>query len=89
MCLCVVIPVYNRECGPALTLESLKRQTLPSFSVVVADDGSSDDSRTRLGFVSSADARSLGKFQLDRIIDAGIASDPLVDETEGYTDAYL
>lgn len=45
MSLGVVIPVYNREHGLALTLESLKRQTLQNFSVVIADDGSTDGSR--------------------------------------------
>ena len=45
MSLGVVIPVYNREHGLDLTLESLKRQTLQNFSIVVADDGSTDGSK--------------------------------------------
>ncbi|MGW2488610.1 PIG-L family deacetylase [Streptomyces sp. NPDC001606] len=42
----VVVPTYNRAGLLRLTLESLTRQTLPSdaFEVLVADDGSTDDS---------------------------------------------
>ena len=45
MLLGVVIPVYNRAPGLRLTLESLIAQTKKDFTVVVADDGSTDGSR--------------------------------------------
>jgi glycosyltransferase involved in cell wall biosynthesis len=43
----VVIPTYNRSALLRRTLESLTRQTLAAsqFEVIVADDGSSDDTR--------------------------------------------
>jgi GT2 family glycosyltransferase len=43
----VVIPTYNRSALLRRTLESLTQQTIPAagFEVVVADDGSSDDTR--------------------------------------------
>jgi Glycosyl transferase family 2/N-terminal domain of galactosyltransferase len=41
----VVVPAYNRSALLARTLETLRRQRLPAadFEVIVADDGSSDD----------------------------------------------
>lgn len=44
----VVVPTYNRAEGLRLTLQSLCLQTLPAdeFEVIVADDGSSDDTRS-------------------------------------------
>ncbi len=44
----VVVPTYNRAEGLRLTLESLCLQTLPAdeFEVIVADDGSSDETRS-------------------------------------------
>ncbi|KUL41523.1 hypothetical protein ADL15_04555 [Actinoplanes awajinensis subsp. mycoplanecinus] len=43
----VVVPTYNRSELLARTLRQLTRQTLPrdAFEVIVADDGSSDDTR--------------------------------------------
>ncbi len=38
----VVIPTYNRQEGLKLTLEALQRQTFRDFTVVIADDGSTD-----------------------------------------------
>jgi glycosyltransferase involved in cell wall biosynthesis len=38
----VVIPSYNRQAYISETLNSVLRQTLPDFEVVVVDDGSSD-----------------------------------------------
>lgn len=42
----VIIPVYNRPAETREILESLSRQTLPGFEVVVIEDGSVVDSRT-------------------------------------------
>lgn len=38
----VVIPTYNRKAWLSETLESVFKQTLPSFEVIVVDDGSTD-----------------------------------------------
>jgi len=39
----IVIPTFNRAKELQITLTSLKKQTELSFEVVVADDGSTDD----------------------------------------------
>ena len=45
----VVIPVYNRSWELRRALESLVRQTMRDFEVVVCDDGSTEDIRAVLG----------------------------------------
>lgn len=45
MTLGVVIPICSRAEGIRLTLESLRRQSYSDFVVLIADDGSTDDSR--------------------------------------------
>ena len=44
----VVIPAYNAELCIAEALDSIARQTLTDFEVVVVDDGSSDGTSTRV-----------------------------------------
>ena len=39
----IVIPTFNRCKELQITLQSLQKQSVPDFEVVVADDGSSDD----------------------------------------------
>lgn len=43
----VIIPTYNRSFLLSVTLESLRNQTMPfeDFEVIIADDGSSDNTR--------------------------------------------
>lgn len=52
-----IVPVYNVEKYVAVTLESLRRQTLPDFEVICIDDGSIDDSGKVLDFYSRIDPR--------------------------------
>ena len=41
----VIIPAYNAEATLADCLESVARQTLRPFEVVLVDDGSTDNTR--------------------------------------------
>lgn len=52
----IVVPTYNRAKLLGYTLESLARQSVPKseFEVIVADDGSSDESRAVAASFSSA-----------------------------------
>lgn len=52
-----VLPVYNLEQYIAVSLETLRRQTLPDFEVICIDDGSIDDSGKILDFYSRFDPR--------------------------------
>ena len=53
----VVMPVYNLERYAATAVESLKRQTLGSFEVIVIDDGSTDNSLAVLTEAAGDDPR--------------------------------
>lgn len=44
----VIVPTYNRAGYLAETLESLLAQTLPPAEIIVADDGSTDDTQARV-----------------------------------------
>lgn len=46
----VVIPVFNRSAELRRALESLERQTLRDFEVVICDDGSTEDIQAVLAF---------------------------------------
>lgn len=52
-----IVPVYNVEKYVATTLETLRRQTVPSFEVICIDDGSTDDSGRILDFYARIDSR--------------------------------
>jgi len=41
----VIMPVYNREMFLAEAIESILQQTYDRFEVIIADDGSTDNSR--------------------------------------------
>lgn len=41
----VIVSTYNQPRALALVLDSLKKQTVPDFEIVVADDGSTDETR--------------------------------------------
>ena len=44
----VVIPTYNGGRFISATIESVRRQTLDDFEIVVVDDGSTDDTLARV-----------------------------------------
>ena len=44
----VVIPTYNRSAKVCAAVESVLKQTYPDVEVIVIDDGSTDDTQTRL-----------------------------------------
>ncbi|MGH3713990.1 MAG: glycosyltransferase family 2 protein [Micromonosporaceae bacterium] len=54
----VVIPVWNRRENLALLLASLERQTTAAFTVVVADDGSTDGTRDMVKALADTDVWS-------------------------------
>ena len=43
-----VIPTYNRAALVALTVQSVLKQELPDFEIIVVDDGSKDDTEARV-----------------------------------------
>lgn len=53
----IVVPVYNVEQYLALSLESLRRQTLRDIEIICVNDGSTDSSREMLGHFARVDSR--------------------------------
>ncbi len=53
----IIVPVYNSERTILKCLESLQRQTMKSFEVLVIDDGSSDNSRILCDKIAEIDSR--------------------------------
>lgn len=53
----IIIPVYNAEQYLEECLESIERQTLPNFEVILVDDGSSDSSLDICRAFSKCDSR--------------------------------
>lgn len=53
----IIVPVYNSERTILKCLESLQRQTMKSFEVLVIDDGSSDNSRILCDRIAEIDSR--------------------------------
>lgn len=51
----VVIPTFNREQNLKILLESLGRQTVKDFVVVIADDGSTDNTKTLINDLAATD----------------------------------
>jgi glycosyltransferase involved in cell wall biosynthesis len=47
----IVIPTYNRAALVVATIQSILRQELPDFEIIVVDDGSKDDTETRIGAI--------------------------------------
>ncbi|MEI9917926.1 MAG: glycosyltransferase family A protein [Bacteroidota bacterium] len=44
----IVIPTYNRAALVIATIHSILKQELPDFEIIVVDDGSNDDTETRI-----------------------------------------
>lgn len=53
----VIIPVYNAEKYLDQTLESVRRQTMRDFEVIMVDDGSTDSSPSIMRRMEKADSR--------------------------------
>lgn len=53
----VLLPVYNEERFLEQAVESILRQTEPSFELILVDDGSTDGSRVQLERLAAADRR--------------------------------
>lgn len=47
----IVIPTYNRAALVVATIQSILKQELPDFEIIVVDDGSKDDTETRIGAI--------------------------------------
>lgn len=48
----IIIPTYNRAALVARAVESARRENYPRKQIIVADDGSTDDTRERLATIS-------------------------------------
>jgi hypothetical protein len=57
LCVSVVLPVYNAERFVVEAVESILRQSLAAFELIVIDDGSTDRSRDLLAAIDSRDPR--------------------------------
>jgi hypothetical protein len=65
----VVIPTYNRAGLVCEAVESVLAQTYSNFEVLVVDDGSTDDTRTRIESLNESDGR--GRLRYERIEKGG------------------
>jgi glycosyltransferase involved in cell wall biosynthesis len=63
----VIIPVYNAAGTILETLDSVSRQTFPDFEILVIDDGSTDETVSRLGQVHD------GRMRLASFPNGGLA----------------
>src|ERR1051325_248362 len=63
----VIVPTYNRAATLAESLESILGQTCSDFELIVADDGSTDDTEAVL-------ARYGGTVRVLRVEHAGVAA---------------
>lgn len=66
----VIVPVFNSETTILKCIESLQRQTMKSFEVLVIDDGSSDKSGILCDRVAEVDSR----FKIVHQKNAGVSS---------------
>lgn len=53
----VIIPFFNSEQTIQIPIESLQRQTMENFEVILIDDGSSDQSKEKIFSIINNDAR--------------------------------
>jgi glycosyltransferase involved in cell wall biosynthesis len=70
----VVIPTYQRAAVLVSTLDSLRRQTLTDFELLVCDDGSSDGTADAVGGIRDSRVRYLRREHLGmpRIVNEGL-----------------
>jgi glycosyltransferase involved in cell wall biosynthesis len=65
----VVIPTYNRATSVCAALHSVRQQTFTDVEIVVADDGSADDTIEQVGDMARADSR----IRVLRLAHGGVA----------------
>ncbi len=66
MFLSIIIPSYNRSSKIRFTLESILRQTLRDFEVIVVDDGSDDNTLDVVGSIEDSRVRYIKKQNEER-----------------------
>ena len=57
----VVIPLYNKELSIISTIESVLKQTFEDFEIVVVNDGSTDNSASRVKSIENSKIRLINK----------------------------
>jgi len=92
----VIIPTYNRSCFVKEAVESVLKQTLPDFDIVLVDDGSTDDTadvikkipdaRLRYFYKENGGISSARNLGLVKALGKYIA---FLDSDDLYTERYL
>jgi len=84
----VVLPTYNRADLVERAVESIRRQSYETWEVLVVDDASTDDTRTRLQKLAANDPR-IRVFGLDEHAGSSAARNLALDEARGDVIVYL